>query len=309
MGGYLWAYVQYRPLEVLLPNLAEESVKRTAAVFGWWETVKHVFRFPFDSVYHFLPFSLLILAWADRHFWPRIRQNRFVFFNFLMLAVNLPVYWSSVQVYARYLLMFIPLFTVLSFYLMEQDRENGSWRYRLFYVLPGVLSLLLPCAFLALPFVPEVNFLPGIWPLSLGFGLLLAISAGCYFADKKRFLWWSIASLLLARIAFDLIILPTRHHENDVSVAKRNVYQLVEKYRDHHWYVLGESYLREPTSFYMTQQLGYIVQRTADTGISGALYLVNPEEYPLSDFYFRSSPVDTLRTDYREYKILVYLQE
>lgn len=309
MGGYLWAYVQFRPLEVLLPNLAEESVKRTAVVFGWWNTVKHVFRFPFDSVYHFLPFSLLILAWFDRHFWQRIRQNRFVFFNFLMLAVNLPVYWSSVQVYARYMLMFIPLFTVLSFYLMEQERENGSRRYRLFYGLLGVLSLLLPLAFLALPFVPEVNFLPGIWPLSLGFGLTLAITAGCFMADKKRFLWWSIVSLLLARTAFDLIILPTRHHENDVSVAKRDVYQLVEKYNNHRWYVLGESYLREPASFYMTQQLGYIVQRTADTDMPGALYLVNSEEYPLSDFYFRSSPVDTLQTDYREYKILVYLRE
>lgn len=309
MGGYMWAYVQYRPLELLLPNLAEESVKRTAVVFGWWNTVKHVFRFPFDSVYHFLPFSLLILAWADRNFWPRIRQNRFIFFNFLMLAVNLPVYWSSVQVYARYLLMFIPLFTVLSFYLMGQEREKDSWRYRVFYYLLGALCLLLPVAFLALPFVPEANFLPGIWPLSLTFGLALAIAAGCYFADKKRYLWWSIVSLLLARIAFDLIILPTRHHENDVSVAKRNVYRLVEKYNNHRWYVLSESYLREPASFYMTQQLGYIVQRTADTDMSGALYLVNPEEYPLSDFYFRSSPVDTLQTDYREHKVLVYLRE
>lgn len=101
LGGYLWAYAQYQPLEALLPNLMKESVKRTAVVFGWWKTVKHIFLFPFDSVYHFLPFSLLILAWINRHFWQRIRENKFVFFNFLMLAVNLPVYWSSVQVYAR----------------------------------------------------------------------------------------------------------------------------------------------------------------------------------------------------------------
>jgi len=309
LGGYLWAYAQYQPLEALLPNLMEESVKRTAVVFGWWKTVKHIFLFPFDSVYHFLPFSLLILAWINRHFWQRIRENKFVFFNFLMLAVNLPVYWSSVQVYARYLLMFIPLFTVLSFYLMEQERAAGTWRYRWFCGLLGVLAVLLPVTFFALPFAPEVNFLPGIWPLSFGLGLALAAVAVCYFTDKKRFLWWSIMSLLLARIAFDLIILPTRHHENDVSVAKRAVYNLVEKYRDRKWIIYGDSYVREPASFYMTQQFGHIVPRSFRTDVPNALYFVNPLDFPNPDSIFQRRPIDTLQTDYKEYILLLYSLE
>lgn len=308
IGGYLLAYMQYQPLEVLVPNLMQESVKRTAVVFGWWKTVKHILRFPFDSIYHFLPFSLLILAWTDRHFWQRIRQNRFVFFNFLMLAVNLPVYWSSVQVYARYLLMFIPLFTAMSFYLMEQEREAGSRRYRAFYGLLGVLAVLLPLAFFSMPFVPAVNFLTGIRQLSLGFGLVLSAAATCYFVDKKRYLWWTVISLLVARIAFDLIILPTRHHENDVSIAKRDVYQLVEKYRERDWFIYGDSYVREPASFYMTQQLGHIVPRSNRTDEPNALYFVNPLDHPNPDSIFQRKPVDTLQTDYKEYVLRLYSQ-
>lgn len=309
LGAYLWAYAQYQPLEALLPNLMQESVKRTAVVFGWWRTIKHLFSFPFDSVYHFLPFSLLILAWMDRHFWRRIRAKPFVFFHFVMLAVNLPVYWSSVQVYARYLLMFIPLFTVMSFYLMEQERVANSWRFRLFYGALGVLTVLLPATFLALPFVPEVNFLPNIWPLSLVFALALAVVAFCYFVDKKRFLWWSILSLLLARIAFNLIILPARHHNNDVTIAKRAVQNMVDKYHDRNWVIYGESYVREPASFYMTQKFGHIVPRSFRTDTPNALYFVNPLDYPNPDSIFQRKPVDTLQTDYKEYILLLYSLE
>ena len=308
IGAWLLAYFQYQPLEKLLPNLVEESVKRTAVVFGWWRTIEHVFRFPFDAVYHFLPYSLLILAWFSRQFWQRLRQHRFVFFNFILLAVNLPVYWSSVQVYPRYLLMFIPLFTVLSFYLMEQERAVISWRYRLFYGALGVLAVLLPLAFGAMPLVKSVNFLPHIWPLSMGCGLVLALAAGGYFMDKRRYLWWSVIGLLLGRIAFDLIILPTRHHENDTSLARRDALALVEKYRDRNWYVFGKSYVREPAAFYMTNALGRIVQRTADTGHPNALYLVNPNEVPFAELYLQGNAVDTLKTDYWDVTLLVYLR-
>ncbi|TNE49429.1 MAG: hypothetical protein EP344_18130 [Bacteroidetes bacterium] len=306
LGLYLAAYAQYRSLDVLLPNLLNESMKRTAVVFGWWRTVLHFFQFPFSSIYHFLPFSLLILAWVDRHFWTRLRQNKFVFFNFILLAVNLPIYWSSVQVYARYLLMFIPLFNVLSFYLMEQDKEANSWRHKVFKGLMGVLATLLAVAFFAMPYIPAVNFLEHIWPLSLTFGVALSIVAVCFFADRSRYLFWLIISLLVARIAFDMIILPTRHHENITSRARTDTYRFVEQYRDRTWYVYGDSYLREPASFYMTQKLGYIVKRTFDTDYPNALYVVNPDEEPNASHIFGQAPVDTLHSDYTEIKLLLF---
>lgn len=309
LGVYLWAYAQYRPLDILLPNLLHESVKRTAVVFGWWNTIIHFFRFPFDSIYHFLPFSLLILAWLDRNFWQRLRQNRFAWFNFIILAVNLPVYWSSVQVYARYLLMFIPLFTVFSLYLMEQDRAANTWRYKLFYGSLGGLAVLLPVAFAAMPFVADVNFLPGIWPLSLASALLLAVLAFCYYSDRQRFLWWIIASLLVARIAFDLIILPARHHENDTSLARRDIRNLVDKYRDRNWYVYCTSEVREPAAFYMTKKLGYIVQRTEDPELPNALYLVNPKQEPDAPLVFDRPPVDSFQTDYAAVKLFLYTHD
>lgn len=307
LGAYLWAYAQYGPVDLLLANLLNESTKRTAVVFGWWHTLKHLFQFPVDCIYHFLPFSLLILAWASRHFWQRLQLHPFIFFQFILLAVNLPIYWSSVQVYARYLLMFIPLFTVISFHMMEQDRAAGSWRFRIFYGLLAVLVWLLPTVFLAMPFVKEVSFLPGIWPMSIGFGLTLAVVAALFWLDRQRYLWWCLVSLLVARIAFDCIILPARHTGNDTSRARSEARAKVAQYPDRVWYVYGDSYVRECTAFYLTERLGYIVRRTTDLQKEHALYLVNPNEEPLQALAFQRPPDDTLHTDYQDVNLLIYL--
>lgn len=309
LSVYFGVYAQYRSLEVLLHNLLNESVKRTAVEFGWQDTVLHFFQFPLDSIYHFLPFSLLILAWVDRRFWERIRQNRFVYFHFVLLAVNLPIYWSSVQVYARYLLMFIPLFTVLSLYLMEQHRAENNWRYKLFFGLMGVLAALLPLAFGAMPFVPEVNFLPHIWPASIICSLFLGILALGFFGNPQRYLYWVILALLVGRIGFDVIVLPARHHQNDTSMARDAAREMADKYKDRTWYCYGDSYFREPAAFYVSERLGYIVQRTCDLSLPNALYVINKKEEPNGAYIFEHPPVDTLKTDYSDVQLLLFIRE
>jgi len=83
----------------------------------------------------------------------------------------------------------------------------------------------------------------------------------------------------------------------------------VEKYRDRKWIIYGDSYVREPASFYMTQQFGHIVPRSFRTDEPNALYFVNPLDFPNPDSIFQRRPVDTLQTDYKEYILLLYSLE
>ncbi|MBV6441230.1 MAG: hypothetical protein EPGJADBJ_02911 [Saprospiraceae bacterium] len=305
VGLWLGIYAQYRPLDVLIPNLMQESVKRTVVQHTFASTFYHIAKFPFDSVYHFLPYSLLLIFWFDRRFWSHIRRDEFVFFNFLMLAVNLPVYWTSSQVMPRYLLMFIPLFNVVGMYLLQLNREPQTWRFKAFFWMLGSLLALSPVVTMAMPFVPQVNFVSGIWPVSVVLTLALATIAAMYFIDKERFLWWFIAGLLLIRIGFDLIILPSRHHENDTSIARRDVIRMADKYVDRRWFVWADSEIREPGMFYATQRLGYIVERTDRNDIPNALYLVNMQQFP----DFEGKCVDTLRTDYTSRTLLLFVRD
>jgi 4-amino-4-deoxy-L-arabinose transferase-like glycosyltransferase len=299
---WLGIYAQYRPLETLLPNLLQESVKRTIVQHTFANTIYHIAKFPFDSLYHFLPFSLLLIFWVDKRLWEKIRSNEFVFFNFLMLAANLPVYWTASQVMPRYLLMFIPLFNVIGLYLLEKNRDADTWRYKGFFWTLGILLALSPTLTAAMPFVKEVNWLPGIWPISLALTILLAATAAMYFIDKQRFLWWFIIGLLVVRIGFDLIVLPVRHHENKDSIARRDAIQMADKYRDRRWYVWADSETREPAMFYATARLGYIIERTYDKNIPNALYLVKLQQYP----NFEGKCLDTLRTDYETTTLLLF---
>lgn len=102
-----------------------------------------------------------------------------------------------------------------------------------------------------------------------------------------------------------MVVLRARRDESIVTRARAEVYRLAEKYRDRRWYVYGNSEMREPGSFYMTQYFNRIVPRTEDAHLPGALYLVNPAQYPA----FEGRLADTLFTDYREIRLRVYLSE
>ena len=305
IGAYLAVYAQYRPLDVLIENLLHESVKRTAAERSVMDTVLHFFTFPFESIYHFLPFSLLGIFWIDRRLWARIRSHEFIYYNFLLLAVNLPVYWTSSEVVPRYLLMFIPLYNVIGLYLLGLNMADESRRYRIFYYLLGALLTAGSLAMAVVPFAEAVKEIPGIIPLSIGLTALMILSAVLYFADKKRFMMWFVAALLVVRIGFDLIVLPVRHRDNDLTVSRRDAIRMAYQYSDHHWYVYADSHTREPAMFYATARLGYIIERTDRTDIPFALYLVNMQQYP----HFEGTCLDTLRTDYNNTTLLLFTRD
>ncbi len=305
IGIYFVAYAQHRPVEALIFNFLNESAKRTATEHGWWKTISHLFAFPLESLYHFLPFSLLLVFLFDKRIWEKIRRDDFVFFNFLLLAVNLPIYWTSSGVVPRYLLMFVPLFNVVGLYLLEQNRSPKTWRLKAFFWILGSLLAISPIITAATLFIKELNWLPNIWPISILLTLALAIVAAMYFIDKERFLWWFVVGLLVVRLGFDLVVLPVRHHENVDSIARRDAIQMADKYPDRRWHVWADSETREPAMFYATARLGYIIERTYDKEIPNALYLVNLRQYP----NFEGKCLDTLRTDFKTTTLLLFKRD
>jgi 4-amino-4-deoxy-L-arabinose transferase-like glycosyltransferase len=302
---YLFALSQYRDLNVFLSNLMHESTKRTVVAYDWGKFWSHLYKFPFDSIYHFLPWSLTIIFWLDRKFWTFLKEHDFARFNFILLMVNLPVYWTSVQVQPRYLLMFIPLFNTVGIYLLKKHWDQRDRYYRIFY---GLLAVLLVVGFLAspaIPFIPAVAYLPHIAWISAGLFVALGLCLFAYFKVPARFMWFFIFALLVIRTGFNLIVLPARNDESIVTRARADVRALAEKHKDKTWWVYGDAYIREPASFYFTQAFDKIIPRTTDTSHTNSIYLVSPHEYP----DFKGTLVDTLQTDYPELQLYLYVRE
>lgn len=108
--------------------LLDQSMQRTGTRHGIAKTLLHVLTFPPEQVYHFLPWSLLLGILFHPRWRAWMNANEFIRFNFWMLLANVPVYWLSVQVYPRYLLMFIPLFNMVGYFLLQESRrDNGRW--------------------------------------------------------------------------------------------------------------------------------------------------------------------------------------
>lgn len=303
LGAYLAVLSFYRPLDVFLSNLLHESTKRTVIAYDWGRFWAHLVKFPLESQYHFLPWSLLLLFWFQRSFRTALQGQPFIAFNFLILVVNLPIYWTSVQVLPRYLLMFIPLFNTIGLYFLAQNAQQPSWVWRIIYGFWGGLLVLGALGALGLPWIAAVNYLPGIGLIAAGLALGLGAAAWVYWRWPQYYLWAFIAGLLVLRIGFNLVVLPARHDESIITQARRDVQALPGRFPGRTWWVFGDAYIREPTSFYLTQKLGYIVRRTHDPHLPGAIYLVNPEEVP----FFPGKCVDTLQTDYRRMQHLIYL--
>ncbi len=267
-------------LQNVFSILWDQSLQRTAAHHGLLKTIIHVFTFPFEQLYHFLPWSLLIVTFLHPGFRQWVRNNQFVHFSFWMLAANLTLYWLSVQVYPRYLLMFLPMFNLIGVYVLQRSLEvNQTWWRYLHYVfatLTGIVTLMI----LLMPLDVRVNALPGIvliW--IIGSVLILFCFLGVLMDSRRMFIWIPIA-LLVARSVFNLVVLPVRSMSSMENSSREDCRRLAAYHGDKAWYIFGQTETHQVARFYTSSFTNQIIRKTETVVDSTALYIVDLRLYP-----------------------------
>jgi len=216
VGSYYVAYFTRNaiPLSQVAGVLFSESAKRTVVEFGIGQTLLHMLTFPLEMLYHYAPWLVMVVFLFRRLQTPYLRdmaywKEPFVRFNGIIFLVNFVIYWTSPQVYARYLLMLLPLlFTILA-YGYYQARPT-DWRRRFFdgfgLMLLGVLTL----GSWAPLFIPETKSMEGlIWKCGLFF-LLLAFFLLQYQRQRENRLLILFATMAVLRWGFNWFALPPR---------------------------------------------------------------------------------------------------
>ncbi len=287
---YYIAYATHVSLEHVFGILTEQSLKRTVTHHSIWKTTKHLFTFPLEQFYNFLPWTLLVITFFHPRFRTWLKENDFVRFNFWMLIVNIPVYWISAQVYARYLLMFIPLFNMVGYYILERSRETHQrwWNiFRYSFILLIGLSLL---AVLLMPIEEKVRSMPGIHFIWIGGSLGLGFCLLSLYFDSKRIFYWRSIALLVFRIVFDGVVLPIRAIDHPSNVCREDCKRVAAKFGDSRWYLYGETFPHEVARFYTSGYTHQIILHTNTATDQSAFYLVDRKLYP----DFPGLEVDTL---------------
>ena len=252
-GGYLWAYSQYHSLAEYFPTLWFESSRRTPIHKAWYESLLHLFTFPFETLMHLLPWSLLVLYALRRDYWKKIREEPFLGFCLLLLAVNIVPYWLSPDTRPRYIFMLFPLLFTLIAYAWHHYRTQSPRLNRLIETTFLVASVVATLAVWSAPFIEVVKDLPWVWVKVVVLFLGMGLASWLYYRlPAQRMVLFAIV-LLLFRIGFDWFIMPHRYLTGTLTAYQRDGIKIAEITR-------GEP-LRLHDDFYFNHDLAYYISR------------------------------------------------
>ncbi|MBP6977175.1 MAG: glycosyltransferase family 39 protein [Bacteroidales bacterium] len=215
VGLYYFVYFRRNEIapESLFSTLMGETTRRTVIRFGWERTLRHLFTFPLEMFYHFLPWTLLSVLLFVRGSLKKIRKHPFLCYNALLILFNIIVYWTSPEVHPRYILMLIPpFFTILVYLYLDLKEVNNKICRWVEYIL-GFVLIIITVGMLVPLFIDPVKQLPMIVLVCIILLLTLALITFNYWKQASERLFWVVIALLVLRIGFDLIILPSRYYE------------------------------------------------------------------------------------------------
>jgi 4-amino-4-deoxy-L-arabinose transferase-like glycosyltransferase len=274
VGLYYWAYSQYNGLDILLSKLWTESAQRTVVYTGWWRSFIHLFEFPVEMTYHYVPWSLFILFLFRKGFWKILKDHPFIKYNFLVFSANIVLYWASPEVYPKYILMLVPLIFTVGYFFYLQATENLLARgLHILFLLTASLAAL---SCLIFPFLPQMAHIPGVWGKSLLLFPPLAFLAYLQFRLPGFRILLLICSLLLFRLAFVWFIWTERN--NDLLQYEEDAYEIVELTRSEPLHYLNLELIQHGTTFYLEEGRGEVLKNIKEVGAVKGYFIVLPAE-------------------------------
>ncbi|TAK35547.1 MAG: hypothetical protein EPO28_14550 [Saprospiraceae bacterium] len=284
-GGYYAMYAQTNGLEEVLHTLFQESAKRTFIKHGFGQTALHLLTFPFEMWYHFLPWTLLAVYFLRKNAWVLIRRNKFITWNLLVFFTTVIPYWSSVEVYPRYLLMHVPLVFSAFFYLHFQNQEEDSKIGRVVETGFFVLCLLTTAASLLPHFWVAVQYLPQLHLKAASLTVALAGLSWLYWRWQAQRMLVFVLVLLVVRMGFNWFQIPNRQQLDCATGARTTAIEAAKLTNGKPLYILEYSLGLQPiTAFYFTRETGQILRPRYENFDTSAYYIINPDAYPKSGY-------------------------
>ena len=289
VGGYYLLYFSRNAIEPgkVFDVLTGEVTRRTVVRFGVWNTLLHLLTYPFESIYHFLPWSVMVILFFKRGSLKRIRQNRFLWFLLLVFLFNIIPYWTSPEAYARYILMLVPLMMTILFALYFEYRKNQARIYLAVDYFLGAFIIAISLSGIIFILHPATRDLPYIKLVSVLLFLALAIVSYFYWKQELNRLLWLAIALLVIRIAFDFSVIPSWEKTHPVVATKKLASELAGETAGRPLYVYWNPgfepdpyfqyrYNNEIFTYYLSTARGEITTVSTEK-IPGVLYLAQWE--------------------------------
>ena len=303
VGSYYYAYHQYNDLSIVFETLFIESAKRTPVEYSILDTILHFFAFPFEMVFHFLPWSFLVIYLLQKGMKSKLQEHPFIAYNALIFATTIPLYWISVEVYPRYLFMHVPLIFSVIFYLHQQQIIAPKWQIN--FIKKGVncLLILAPIAVLVLPFFLKNSDEIPFFFLKMGVILLSSTGiAAIYFFKKMPSFLTLIVLLLVLRIGFNWFILPEREKMERTTVCKKSAIAAGKNFKNREMYIFKEDLGWNPTTaYYISNERNELLRQEFEKKDTNAVYIVSESSIKWENFEM----LQTIEIPYKNWQVFV----
>ncbi len=274
LGSYYLYYYNLQPEATgnLFYMLFEQSARRTGIWFGLLQTISHFFTFPVYVLYHFAPWTFLIIFLFRKDFLHRLKDSNLVFYIALIFLINIIVYWISPEIFPRYLFMFIPLLLAIIIYFIEINKNELFLRMANILLMSIMIIGLVAC--MAVPFVNYFSFVELRFVKSIAIALALLILIILFSRIKQQRIVIAVIALLVMRIGYNWYILPNR--ARNTQEFKDNALKVASITRDERLYVYRGSVYQHAISFYLSSNRGEIVEVKHNNFDPDAFYMVYP---------------------------------
>ena len=209
------------PISDMTDKLVSESTKRYD-LDSFSHAMYLLYDFPMDFVRHFAPWTLLIALLFQRNIKAILKSNSLIWYGTWIFIINIPIYWFASLKQPHYTYMLVAIAFMVLMYVWEQTSPKQVIR-RILHVLFGMAIMAMAVFAFFLPYSGMVDSIPHAGWLSVLFGCTLAMAALMYWRMPSWQLYVFAFSLLIARVAFNVFVIPQRIEAemSDYNVAKQ----------------------------------------------------------------------------------------
>jgi hypothetical protein len=229
-----------------------------------------------------LPGALLLVFAIRPGIWKVLKANELIVFAILVVVVNMPVYMISPGGRQRYIYMLYPFMLMVGVYCYAHFQAIRDWRWKAFRIVSGVILGVFPIGAIVINFIPDLYFLSYLLPLSIISFLVLAGLFWWYWKNPAHTLPLLIIGVALARIVFDLTVLPQRNDDSDALRERVRAQELLDITGDEPVYIYRRKRISFTTIVYMDIFGQQSVRRKYD--LEPGLFYIIEQSSQLSPF-------------------------
>ncbi|HYW97295.1 MAG TPA: glycosyltransferase family 39 protein [Bacteroidales bacterium] len=279
VAAYFFVYNKYNSLHNYFTALVTESTKRTFLENPVGSSIRHLFTFPVEFIFHFLPWTLFALVFLKKGSGRFAWKNEMTRFMILAFLANIIVYWVSPAIYARYFFMFLPLLFGSSFYVLFRYTHQGTGITRYFFK-PFILlaSAVIAVGLVIFPLFIDTGNYHSFW---LKYALTQAMFIPVivlYFYNRRRWIFVIVPLLLVVRVAFDFFVLPDRIRTGTDLYEANGARVVGELTRGKDLFLLDDTRIQHVSTYYIMRENGRPLTRWNGPPAPGVWYVAEKDK-------------------------------